>query len=661
MDERRTRLQGRLRRAPAPATVPGTLPVLFFGDLFRAEVATVGLNPSDQEYLSKGGQMLAGRAQRFATLASLGATDRPSLTGGQCDDAIEWMRDYYAEGKPVYGSWFNALSRVVDGFGASFRNRSATHLDLVQESTSPVWSELPESQRQTLLEQDLPFLEWEIREFPLKAVICTAKTVGVHVRRQLGVMVDEEGALARIKWWVGHADVDGRDVGFAGWNYPLARATGLGAAGERELGELLAEELGLTRGSGAARPSAAAPVAASVAASDHAATEVAVLAPAATTKTTASLAHSRLKGLTHPVWDGVSLATLRYWLKWWQDESKSAGHVENGWGREEQIERISAEIAAREAAGTEKRTAPQARETLAAPARSAPATTSTKATPDTSRRARTSRPSRDVRAAAATRRRLYRESATRDDLIALVDQRRDSVREYLEWAKANDNDQWTFRMHARPDIARAAEAGTLFADDWWGAVVYSCFDSTTGARAVAPHFQRPLPPPEAERVLATIDFPRGSVGGHRIQPTVRGARQALAAACADHEFFEQLLHSGDDFDTRYLELHAPKLRQWGRTTSYDLFLRAGALGIGGQHYRPDYAYLGGSTGPKSGFARVFGETLSTDEQVARAESLLWHWTQEWAAVANAVAVEWNAAPLEPCDQENFLCIYQERR
>ena len=58
---------------------------------------------------------------------------------------------------------------------------------------------------------------------------------------------------------------------------------------------------------------------------------------------------------------------------------------------------------------------------------------------------------------------------------------------------------------------------------------------------------------------------------------------------------------------------------------------------------------------------MFGETLSTDEQVARAESLLWHWTQEWVAVADDVAVEWDAAPLEPCDQENFLCIYQERR
>jgi hypothetical protein len=653
MDKRRTTLYERLRRAPAPATVPGTLPVLFFGDLFAAKVATVGLNPSDQEYLTKGGQMLAGPAQRFATLASLGAPDRASLTNAHCDEAIERMRDYYDEGKPVYGSWFNALSRVVDGFGVSFRDRTAAHLDLLQESTSPVWSELPASEREALLAQDLPFLDWEIRRFPLKAVICTAKTVGVHVRNQLGVQVDEEGTLARIKWWVGHADVDGREIGFAGWNYPLARATGLGAAGERELGELLAAKLALTGGATEA-PTTPSP---SVVQADAPTADTTTATVPATAPSTPAGRGSQLKGVTHPVWDGVSLPTLRYWLRWWQDESKSAGRVENGWGREEQIERISAEIAAREAASVGKRkTTSDAGAPVALEARPASATV-----PTTEARVGLQSTTDAVRAAAASRRRLYRESASREDLFSIVEKRHEQVREYLEWAKANDNEQWTFRMHARPDIARAAEAAALFPDDWWGVVVYSCFDSTTGARAVAAHFQQPLPPPEAERLLATLDFPRGSVGGHRIQPTVKGARQALVAACADHELFDQLLHSGDDFDTRYLQLRRAQRRQWGRTTSFDLLLRAGALGVGGQNYKPEYAYFGGSTGPKSGFTRVFDETLNTDERVAWAESLLSRWTEQWPAVAALVGVEWDAAPLEPCDQENFLCIYQERR
>jgi len=91
----------------------------------------------------------------------------------------------------------------------------------------------------------LPFLEWEIRAFPLRAVICNGKTVSVQLQRQLGVSVKEEGTMARIKWWVGFADLDGRRVGFGGWNLPLARPTGLGREGETALGKLLARRLGL--------------------------------------------------------------------------------------------------------------------------------------------------------------------------------------------------------------------------------------------------------------------------------------------------------------------------------------------------------------------------------------------------------------------------------
>jgi hypothetical protein len=622
--------------------VPGTLPVLFFGDLPAAEVASIGLNPSHQEYLTKGGTPLAGAAQRFATLDSLGAEDRARLTEAQCDEAVEWMRAYYDEGKPVYGSWFNALSRVIEGFGASFRGRSAAHLDLVQESTSPVWSELPAGEKEALLREDLRFLEWEIRAFPLSRVICTSKTVSVHLRRCFGVEMVEEGTLARIKWWVGRADVDGRQVGFAGWNYPLARATGLGAVGERELGELLVAKLEGRDAASALGPasSSSRDVSGELAAAEVAATAV--------RRQTGAGGGSRLRGLTHPVWDGVSLPTLRYWLRWWHDETKSAGRVENGWGPEEQIERISAEIAAREAAGSNRS--------------SVQATTSSRDRLQQRPAANPAEPaSGGDRARASTRRRLYRESATHEDLLDVVGRRRESVRDYLEWAKANDNQQWTFRMSARPDIKRAAEAAELYPDDWWGVVVYSCFDSITGATAVAPHLPEPLPPPEAAAVLETIGFPRGSVGGHRIQPAVKGAKRALVAACADHELFFDFLHCDDDFDTRYLSLRSAKLPQWGRTTSFDLFLRAGEIGIGGRRYKPEYAYLGGSTGPKSGFARVFGESLTTDSRVAWAESLLWHWEEEWDAVAAKVGVQWDKPPLEPCDQENFLCIYQERR
>ncbi len=167
--------------------------------------------------------------------------------------------------------------------------------------------------------------------------------------------------------------------------------------------------------------------------------------------------------------------------------------------------------------------------------------------------------------------------------------------------------------------------------------------------------------PDAESVLDRIGFPRGSIGHHRIQPAVKGAKQALISACADHKFFNDVLHGDADFDTRYRLLRGARIRQWGRTTSFDLLLRAGTLGIGDRRYQPEYAYLGGSTGPKAGFALVWGVLPNDNASVVWAEALLRAWTEGWQAVAKRVGVEWNGEPLEPCDQENFLCIYQEGR
>jgi hypothetical protein len=65
---------------------------------------------------------------------------------------------------------------------------------------------------------------------------------------------------------------------------------------------------------------------------------------------------------------------------------------------------------------------------------------------------------------AAIRRRLYRESANRDQLFEIVERRREALHNYLEWAKANDNEQWTFRMSARPGIRRAACAAHSIAE-----------------------------------------------------------------------------------------------------------------------------------------------------------------------------------------------------
>jgi hypothetical protein len=97
----------------------------------------------------------------------------------------------------------------------------------------------------------------------------------------------------------------------------------------------------------------------------------------------------------------------------------------------------------------------------------------------------------------------------------------------------------------------------------------------------------------------------------------------------------------------------------GGRRGFDLLLRAGALGVGGSHYLPELAYLLDSTGPRRGFEAVFGGPLS-DDRAPWGEAVLQTWARHWGEVADRVGVDWEGDLLYPCDQENFLCIYQGR-
>lgn len=138
------------------------------------------------------------------------------------------------------------------------------------------------------------------------------------------------------------------------------------------------------------------------------------------------------------------------------------------------------------------------------------------------------------------------------ELFSLVDERREAIGRYLAWALDHEQRAMregkphrSMRMENREDIAEAAKAAGLFSQRWWGVVVFTCFGSKLGATTAAPHFQHPLPPKEAEATLERLSLPRGSVGRHRIQSTVKGARQALVSACVYDNFIHEVLHSRD--------------------------------------------------------------------------------------------------------------------
>jgi hypothetical protein len=237
--EVREALHRRLRRPPGRFSVPGSLPVLFFGDILTAQVATVGINPSDQEYLSPSGSELDGALRRFQTLKSLGCVDRASLTPEQCERAIRTMQGYFQPGKPVY-KWFQPLDRVLRGMGFHYERGEAVHLDLAQEATRPTWSELKKASppdAEAMLRADDSFLCWQLEAFPVQAVVCNGRTPLDAVQQLLGAKILHRGNLARLNWSVGIASL-GRPIAVAGWNLPLGRA-GLVVQDEIELGRIL--------------------------------------------------------------------------------------------------------------------------------------------------------------------------------------------------------------------------------------------------------------------------------------------------------------------------------------------------------------------------------------------------------------------------------------
>jgi hypothetical protein len=222
-----TFLLDRLRTRQIPSTVPGSLPVLFFGDPFAASIATIGINPSRQEYLSPKGAELSGRLRRFETLSSIGAKSRETINDSQADSAVLRMRAYFDADQPVYEGWFKGLSRVVRGMGASFTERSAVHLDLVQEAADPTWSDLLKFDRpkaDAVLRRDFPFLSRQVEEFAFRAIVCTSKRVEQEVIEALDVNVAASGELARLTWKVGTAKLARGVIGFAAWNIPLKKS-----------------------------------------------------------------------------------------------------------------------------------------------------------------------------------------------------------------------------------------------------------------------------------------------------------------------------------------------------------------------------------------------------------------------------------------------------
>lgn len=177
-------------------------PVPSFGDLSSARVATLGLNPSNREFVDELGDELQGAFRRFHTLASLGLQSWSDVDARHLRLILESCRTYFL-GNP-YDRWFKRLDQVVSGAKASFYDAScgACHLDLIPYATARKWTELAARQRSLLLAVAADTLGLLLRDSPVRILILNGRSVVEQFQDVAGIRLERQQmpAWSLVRW-----------------------------------------------------------------------------------------------------------------------------------------------------------------------------------------------------------------------------------------------------------------------------------------------------------------------------------------------------------------------------------------------------------------------------------------------------------------------------
>jgi hypothetical protein len=165
-------------------------PVLSFGAVWTARVATVGINPSNREFVDDDGAELTGMARRFHTLSSLGIDSWIEVDVRHLRAILMSCAEYFNNNP--YNTWFGRLNEVIGAIGVSFYGPAANacHLDLVPFATANKWTELKPRVRASLLSISSDALPLVLRESKVETIVLNGTSVVEHFQRMTGVDLD---------------------------------------------------------------------------------------------------------------------------------------------------------------------------------------------------------------------------------------------------------------------------------------------------------------------------------------------------------------------------------------------------------------------------------------------------------------------------------------
>ena len=167
-------------------------PILSFGNPSLSHVATVGINPSNREFMDAAGAELKGPSRRFHTLQSLDLTSWSDADARHLTLILETYCTYFT-GNP-YNNWFRRLELLLSGLGVSYYDslHTACHFDLVPYATERKWSELALKKQSSLLGIAGNSFGPIVRDSSVDLLILNGNTVVRGLEALSGVQFDSE-------------------------------------------------------------------------------------------------------------------------------------------------------------------------------------------------------------------------------------------------------------------------------------------------------------------------------------------------------------------------------------------------------------------------------------------------------------------------------------
>jgi hypothetical protein len=160
--------------------VEGSIPIVFFGNVEKAEIATLSLNPSNIEFEHNG-------VRRCVDRKHLRVSDSQKLTREQAESVYQSLLLFFHVNP--YKTWFNPMNKLFRGKGFEYYNDKIVHLDISPWATTNKWDSLSREERESII--DTSIVKEVIEKSEIKKLFVNGKTAFDVFRETLSLNAND--------------------------------------------------------------------------------------------------------------------------------------------------------------------------------------------------------------------------------------------------------------------------------------------------------------------------------------------------------------------------------------------------------------------------------------------------------------------------------------